>query len=104
MALIPTGYLKAVVSLGVSNEDGFAHHGTGFLYGHPISKEGNRTRYRSFLVTNKHVVDGGISHIRFNRVTDESLEIHPIASVATGNWAVHSGGADLALTEVVSVF
>ena len=34
MAVIPSGYLKAVVSLGALKES-FSHKGTGFLYFHP---------------------------------------------------------------------
>lgn len=88
MALIPVGYLKAVVSLGISEKDGFVHKGTAFLYSHPVSREDDRTGYYTFLVTNKHVLDAGISAIRFNRIADDCPEISSIA-VPTSEWAVH---------------
>ena len=104
MALIPAGYLKAVVSLGVQGEDSFAHHGTGFLYSHPMAVKRKRTKYSSFLVTNQHVLDAGVSHIRFNRITDEVLEIHTIRSVTFKDldWAVHPEGADVAVIPIAS--
>ena len=99
MALIPPGYLKAVVSLGVS-EKSFQHRGTGFLYQHPISKKDDRTYYHTFLITNKHVIDQGVHDIRFSHVTDGSVEIHSIASVTVGNWTVHPKGADVAVIQI----
>ena len=101
MALIPVGYLKAIVSLGIS-EESFQHLGTGFLYHHPLWTKDNRTQYRPFLITNKHVVDKGISDIRFNRLPDGSLEIQPIASVTVGAWIVHPNGADVAVKPILS--
>ena len=101
MALIPVGYLKAIVSLGVS-EQAFRHLGTGFLYHHPLWTKDNHTRYRPFLITNKHVVDDGVSDIRFNRLPDGSLAIQSIASVTVGTWTVHPNGADVAVKPVLS--
>ena len=101
MALIPTGYMKAIVSLGVSNE-AFTHLGTGFLYHHPIGKEEDTTHYRPFLVTNKHVMEGGIRDIRFNHPAYDSLEVHPIRAVTDGDWTTHSDGADVAVIPLLS--
>ena len=101
MALIPAGYLKAVVSLGVS-EESFKHIGTGFLYSHPILKSGDRTQYRTFLITNRHVVEKHVSHVRFDSVTDSSLDIQPITSVTNPEWTLHPNGADVAAIPVSS--
>ena len=101
MALVPAGYLKAVVALGVSEEGDFVHKGTGFLYSHPVWREGDRTQYHTFLVTNKHVLDSGVSDVRFNRIDDERLETRSIASVASRGWAVHPS-ADVATIPVSS--
>ena len=101
MALIPTGYLNAVVSLGVI-EESFKHIGTGFLYSHPILKNRDRTQYHTFLVTNRHVVEDRVSHVRFNRVTDGSPEVQPIASVTRHNWTLHPNGADVAAIPISS--
>ena len=71
MALIPPGYLKAIVSLGVMRKERFKHLGTGFLCNHPIAEKEGSTSYRSFLVTNRHVIQGSEDDllIRFNRIT-----------------------------------
>ena len=101
MALIPAGYMKAIVSLGIS-EDSFAHVGTGFLYHHPLWEKEGRTHYHPFLVTNKHVLDGGIRDIRFNHPGYGSLEILSIESVTDGDWTVHPNGADVAVIPLLS--
>ena len=89
MALIPAGYLNAVISLGKVEQGDFVHKGSGFLYSHPISQKGDRTQYHTFMITNKHVLAGGISHVRFNRVENECVEVHAISSVTNVGWAVH---------------
>ncbi len=94
MALLPLGYLKAVVSLGgLSAEPEFKHNGTGFLFQHPMRTVGDRTQYHTFLVTNRHVVQAGVSHVRFNRVTDDEVGILPIEELTppgtAGAWSNH---------------
>ena len=101
MALIPAGYMKAIVSLGVSNES-FAHIGTGFLYHHPMWEKEGRTHYRPFLVTNKHVMEGGIRDVRFNHPANGSPEVHPLGAVADGDWTTHPDGADVAVIPLLS--
>jgi len=101
MALIPTGYMKAIVSLGLSNEP-FAHVGTGFLYYHPIGMDDDRTHYRPFLVTNRHVMERGIRDVRFNHPACGSLEIHAIGAVTDGDWTTHPHGADVAVIPLLS--
>ena len=99
MALIPSGYLNAVVSLGTLTES-FRHGGTGFLYAHPLPSRQGRTTYRAFLVTNRHVVDGGITHVRFNHL-ETGLTVKPVGAVASGAWTVHPQGADIAVTPLL---
>ena len=101
MALIPAGYMKAIVSLGTLGES-FFHLGTGFLYHHPVGETDGITHYRPFLVTNKHVLDLGISHVRFNHPIDGSLLVHPLATVTTDQWTTHQDGADVAVVPIRS--
>ena len=94
MALMPLGYLKAVVSLGgPPAEPEFVHKGTGFLFQHPMRRVGNRTQYHTFLVTNRHVVQAGVNHVRFNRVTDDEVCILPLEELVppgtAGAWSNH---------------
>ena len=99
MALIPAGYLNAVVSLGTLAES-FHHAGTGFLYAHPLPSRQSRTPYRGFLVTNRHVVADGITHARFNHL-ETGLTEAPVGAVASGAWTVHPNGADIAVTPLL---
>lgn len=100
MALIPSGYLNAVVSLGTV-AGSFQHAGTGFLYAHPLPRRQGRTPYRGFLVTNRHVVDGGITHVRFNHL-ETGLTVEPVGAVASETWTVHPCGADIAVTPLLN--
>ena len=95
MALIPPGYMTAVVSLGRTVES-FRHVGTGFLYAHSLPAREGRTPYRAYLVTNKHVVDENTTHVRFND-SEGGLTATPIETVGTGAWTFHPNGADLAV-------
>ena len=95
MALIPPGYLNAVVSLGTTGES-FRHVGTGFLYAHPLPNVQGRTPYRPYLVTNQHVATNTITHVRFND-PEEGLMVMPIGDVTTGAWTFHPKGADIAV-------
>lgn len=95
MALIPPGYINAVVSLGTL-ADSFNHAGTGFLYAHALPRTGDRTPYRYFLVSNKHVAETPVTHIRFNH-SAYGLTVEPIASVVSGGWTFHPKGSDIAV-------
>ena len=99
MALIPPAYLDAVVSLGTKSSS-FEHHGTGFLYAHALPmKSPEQTYYQAFLVTNRHVVDTGITHVRFNHL-DTGWMVRPVDAVTTGAWTSLENGADVAVTPV----
>ncbi len=99
MALIPPGYLTAVVSIGTS-DDSFEHVGTGFLYAHPLPKRRDRTPYRAYLVTNEHVAAEAVTHVRFND-PQGGLTVMPIGAVTTGVWTCHPQGADIAVTPLL---
>ena len=92
MALMPTGYLDAVVSLGRMVDDAeFRHIGTGFLYRYPLFKEEAQIYFQVLLVTNSHVVSGGVSHVRFNRPADGNVAVHAIETLVQDkkDWAFH---------------
>ena len=102
MALIPAGYLTAVVSLGVLTTSGYDHQGTGFVYQHPVGKAGKVTTYLPVLVSNRHVVSGkGLrsTHIRFDSPSDGSLSIDKLDSLASGEWILHPK-ADVAVRAI----
>ncbi len=103
MALLPLGYLKAVVSLGVLKASGeFSHKGTGFLCRHPVIQVDDKMMYGTFLVTNRHVVED-VTHVRFNRLVDDAVDILPVGELMPDRaqlaWAVHET-ADVAARPV----
>lgn len=101
MALMPSGYLKAVVPLG-TQQGSFTHGGTGFLYNHPVQQLEGQTSYLAFLVTNRHVIEGHeVTHVRFNRIRDGSLEVQSISSVTSADWILNANGADIAVRPIV---
>ena len=76
MALLPLGYPRAVISLGIIRGDNsFVHKGTGFLCRHPLCNTADGTRYLTFLITNRHVVEKGVTHVRFDRITEDAVGI-----------------------------
>ena len=62
MALLNPGSLSGVVSLVAENQS----MGTGFLYARSLATQPDR--HVLFIVTNKHVVDKGVTHVRFNLI------------------------------------
>lgn len=107
MALIPLGYLNAVVALGIPTEENTVQYiATGFLYGHPSREESNDRdqNFKVFLVTNRHVVEGSdVIVTRFNRPLNRPSQIFPIESRATDGsmqWTIHPGGADVAIIPI----
>ena len=103
MALLPLGYPRAVISLGIIRGDNsFVHKGTGFLCRHPLCNTADGTRYLTFLITNRHVVEKGVTHVRFDRITEDAVGILEIAELVPGSafeWAVHAT-ADVAARPV----
>lgn len=101
MALFPPGYLNAVVSLGVMNGSSFQHIGTGFLYSHP-TKEGEQSFQTTFVITNRHVAEKQVTHIRFNRPSDNALVITDIEEIVQSQWHFHQSGLDIAVRPVAA--
>ena len=62
MALLTPASLSGVVSLAAGHQS----VGTGFLYARSIAAAPDRSIV--FIVTNRHVVDGAVTHIRVNRI------------------------------------
>ena len=92
MALIPPGYLDAVVALGQADAQGKKSWcATAFLYGHHLK---DQKQYQIYLVTNRHVLDNQ-NHIivRFDsNVTKQPLELTIPLVDKSGNqvWHAHS--------------
>ena len=101
MALIPAGYLTAVVSLGIINGGDYGHRGTGFLYRHPVAQTSEQTTYLSMLITSAHVIAGRSppTHVRFDSPSDGTLAVRGIAEVTYGDWFRHPK-ADVAVRVV----
>lgn len=70
MALIPPHFLDAVTAIGIGDDPAQRHWiGTGFLFGRVEKREGETVHFRTFLVTNKHVLKGlKKAYLRFNAV------------------------------------
>ena len=69
MALLPSGYLDAVVSIGGYKDEKYLTLATGFLAGFLTGKKNaeGRPLYKTFLVTNRHVFEGQKQvSLRFN--------------------------------------
>lgn len=110
MALIPPFFLDCVIAIGVRNQDGTNKWiGTGFLVGRFFENEGDKKRYHTFLVTNKHVLTGNKNIIvRFNPEpsTAHTAKDYPIELVnAEGKsiWIGHpSADVDVAIVYIKS--
>lgn len=76
MALIPSFFLDCVVAIGTLNDNNeTVWIGTGFLYGQLESLPQEEKKYRTFFVTNKHVLQNlRIAILRFNPQTDQSAK------------------------------
>lgn len=68
MALLPPHFLNTVVAIGVGDDPTKRHWiGTGFLYGNRLTADQEESRYRVFVITNKHVLAGHRHvYIKFN--------------------------------------
>lgn len=67
MGLIPPFFFDCVVALGTGPKAKPKWVASGFLYGHHIPTKEQPNRYRIFLVTNRHVIEGlRRVYVRFN--------------------------------------
>ena len=57
MALIPPFFLDCVVAIGSRRGEKLRWSASGFLYGHFVSADGDRSAYGVYLITNRHVFD-----------------------------------------------
>ncbi len=92
MALIPTHFFKAIVAIGVSDGTDTQWAGTGFMYGYGVGPKDGKPQMRTFLVTNKHVLEGLNSVIlRFETSSGRSSEFN-ISLLQNGKsiWTGHS--------------
>ena len=91
MALIPPGYLNAIVSLGCMRGGAvYASRNWLLMQSGPLHRKRAAPVYRSFLVTNRHVAQEDDLSIRFNRITSGALEIHPYwHQWQWRNWTMH---------------
>ena len=103
MALIPPEYLNTVVALGRPSEsDSVQYTASGFLYGYPtgLDPEDGRQWYRTYLITNLHVVQGEKKlMIRFNRPMNQASSIFPLELYGSNGipvYTTHPEGADVA--------
>ena len=106
MALIHPRMLKTVVALGALGEDGkFLPTGTGFFFAfrETIDAERGETTDWLFVVTNRHVVEGGESlSVRINREPETASPPTLLSLGEAASWIFHPRGADVA-AHVVSL-
>ena len=94
MALLPPGFLDAVVALGTTIPNGTINYSaTGFLGGWPVGESDGELQYRLFLVTNRHVIEGvGTLQARFNRPMGSASRVYNVpleSSDGSPAWTVH---------------
>lgn len=91
MAIIPQIYEDAVVAIGVKNPRGTIWIATGFI----VARENENGGYNTFLVSNRHVLDGGFKNlvVRFNFAGDLSAKDYEINMIDDANqkrFSVHT--------------
>jgi len=97
VALIPPFYLDTVVAVGLQNSDGeFFWIGSGFLFGKFIEiVDDKRSRYRTYLVTNKHVIKNQKKvFLRFNPKSNEKSRDYAVDLVNTNDQIIWTGHPD----------
>src|SRR6266478_4973576 len=107
MALLAPFFLDTVVAIGVDDDPAKRKWiGTGFLYGNAIPENppSTPTRYRLWLITNKHVLrDLSGIYVKFNSALDTSSADYPIPLIAadkTPLWIGHPGQD----TDIAAIF
>ena len=91
--MLPPFFRDTVVALGIKSPKGdFAATGTGFIYGHPTdtSDEEGKKKYRLYLVTNRHVIEGvmeqgPVMHARLNSKSGTEPKLIPLPLVQDGS-------------------
>lgn len=107
MALLPPFFLDTVVAIGVGDDAPKRKWiGTGFIYGNAIVSDPptKPTRYRLWLITNKHVLrDLSAIHVKFNSAQDTSSSDYPISLTASDKASLWVGHPDNE-TDVAAIF
>lgn len=79
MALIPPFFLDAVVCIGIAQPDETTWIGTGFVVGRLCTDENGEESYHTFLVTNKHVLQGKQNVVlRFDSIQNVPAIDYPV--------------------------
>lgn len=105
MALLPSGYLDSVVSIGGYKDGKYLSLATGFLAGFLTGKKSDQGQpfYKTFLVTNRHVFEGQKQvSLRFNLSGAGTKTYDLLLEDSSGKkWATHSNEKiDLAIVQV----
>ena len=104
MALIPPFFLDCVVSIGVQGLNGASWIGTGFIVGRPTTNEAGEKVYHTFIVTNKHVINGKKNILlRFNTLQGTQVIDYPVELEINGEliWVGHiSTEVDIAVFNI----
>lgn len=99
MALIPASFADSVVAIGFRVDSQVTFTATGFLYGlrRKGAAQGVEDIYRVYLVTNRHVFDGGkLAYLRFNPAGTEAAKIYDLLLVSEDGaqlWSSHQDPA-----------
>jgi len=107
MALLPPFYLDTVMALGVGSDPSKRRWvGTGFLFGNlvaPVPDEKDK-RFRLWLITNKHVLNGLKEvFIKFNSATEPNSTDYRVELIANNGKARWIGHEDEE-TDVAAIF
>lgn len=90
MAMLSPTMLDAVVAIGSKTENKFSWFGTGFIVARPFEED--QSRVTTYLVTNKHVLEGKSQiFIRFNDTGGSTTLDEPVDLVIDGKvkWSSH---------------
>lgn len=85
MALLPPFFLDTVVAIGIGDDPNNRHWvGTGFIYGDFAGKnDGGTSQYRTWLITNKHVLIGFHKiFVKFNSAQGSDSKDYDISLIA----------------------
>lgn len=106
MALLPPGYLDAVVAIGTKKKNEIIWNGTGFFY---IYKRKSKETTYLFLITNKHIIDNAVEErkkhifLKLNRLkSSESVncEINLFDDNNSPLYMNHPKGVDISIIEL----
>lgn len=104
MAIIPSFFMDAVVSLGVKDPNMAGRKiwvGTGFLVGRKETTD--PTKSTIYIITNKHVVENqSILYVRFNQVGNKGVEDLPMPLISEKGKPLYSMHPNMAV-DIVAI-